>query len=476
MQRAAEAFMTMRMGGGIGYDFSQLRPKGAAIRSAIGAVSSGPMSFMDIYDAICSTVAAAGNRRGAQMGVLRVDHPDIEDFISVKQDLTRLRNFNLSVGITDSFMNVVESGGDFDLTFGDTVHRQVDARNLWDSIMRGTWDYAEPGVIFLDTINSWNNLWYCETISATNPCAEQPLPPYGACLLSSMNITKYVRRRQGQNIIDLEGLAADVYPTVRALDNVIDQAIYPLEEQSKEAKAKRRMGGGVTGMANALEACGFEYGSGDYIDMQERVMKRIRDASYHASCLLAQEKGAFPLYDKEQYMQGRFIDTLPDYIRDMIAQHGIRNSHLLSIAPTGTISLSADNISSGIEPVFQSEYDRTISTTDGDKVERVHDYGKQVFGVEGKPASDLSPEEHVDVLLSAQKYVDSAVSKTCNVGDDVDWGRFKNIYMRAWKGGAKGCTTFRAAGKRAGILTEIDDVEEGAACFLDPDTGTKSCE
>jgi ribonucleoside-diphosphate reductase alpha chain len=285
-----------------------------------------------------------------------------------------------------------------------------------------------------------------------------------------------VQRRDGRNIIDLERLASDVYPTVRALDNVIDNAVYPLAEQANEAKSKRRMGGGVTGMANALEACGFEYGTGDYIEMQERVLAKIRDASYHASSLLAAEKGSFPLYEQNSYMDSKFIGTLPDYVRDSIAENGIRNSHLLSIAPTGTISIAADNISSGIEPVFSHEYDRTIQTSAGPIVERITDYGKRVFGVEGRTANDLSPEEHVDVLISAQKYVDSAVSKTCNVGDDVSWDRFKEIYMRAWKGGAKGCTTFRAAGKRMGILNEVTaDEAEGAACYIDVD-GTRSCE
>lgn len=475
MGRAQEAFLTMRKGGGIGYDFSKLRPRGSAIKSAIGAVSSGPVSFMDIYDAVCATVAAAGNRRGAQMGVLRVDHPDIEEFISAKHDLYKLRNFNISVGVTNEFMEAVKGDSDFDLVFNGVVHRTVNARNLWDMIMRSTWDYAEPGVLFLDNINLWNNLWYCETIDATNPCAEQPLPPNGACLLSSINVTKYVFERGGKRYIDLEKLTSDTYPIVRALDNVIDIADYPLPEQAEEAKSKRRMGIGVTGMANAIEACGYPYGTDAYIAMQSRILRILRDSAYHASILLAQEKGPFPLYDKENYLQGKFIQTLPPSLRELIAEHGIRNSHLLSIAPTGTISLSADNISSGIEPVFEYEYDRDIKTVEGDITARLYDYGMKVFNVKGRVADDLSPEEHVNVLTAAQQYIDSAVSKTCNVGGDVSWERFKDIYMLAWEGGAKGITTYRADGKRAPVLKK-DDPEEGAACYFDPSIGAKSCE
>ncbi len=477
MDKAKEAFMTMRMGGGIGYNFSHIRPKGDWIKSS-NTPASGPVSFMHIFDAVCSTVKAAGNRRGAQMGVLRVDHPDIEEFINAKRNDDTLTNFNVSIGVTDVFMQAVVDDADFDLVFEGQVRSSVDARALWDTILRATWDWAEPGVLFIDRINEWNNLWYCEDIEATNPCAEQPLPPYGACLLGSFNMTRYVRKRGGRYFIDFEAFATDIPAVVRAMDNVVDVAIYPLPEQEAEAKSKRRMGLGQTGEANAYEACGHPYGTEGYIKLREKAAKMLRNIAYESSALLAAEKGAFPLYDKEKYLQGKFIKTLPKRIRDLVAEHGIRNSHLLSIAPTGTISLSADNISSGIEPVFASSYDRTIVQDDGTpKTERVEDYGYREFHVEPRTADDLSVEEHVNVLVSAQKYVDSSVSKTCNVGDDVTWERFKDVYMTAWRDGAKGCTTFRASGLRYGVLNKTEPEEaKGEACFIDPSTGSKTCE
>lgn len=472
MDKVKEAFLTMRMGGGIGYDFSTLRHRGALIRSQ-GTPSSGAVSFMSIFDAACSTVSSAGNRRGAQMGVLRIDHPDIEEFVTVKQDLTKLTHFNMSVAVTADFMTAVRDDTDFDLVFDGNLVKTIRAAPLWDLVMRTNWDYAEPGVLFIDEINRMNNLYYCETISATNPCAEQPLPPYGACLLASMNVARYVRRQAGKNFVDLVALEADVMTTVRAMDNVIDQALYPLPQQEVEAKDKRRMGVGVTGVANALEACGFPYASDGYVNLQNRVLSTIRDAAYTTSAILAEEKGPFPLFDKEDYMDGNFVATLPADVRDAMAEHGMRNSHLLSVAPTGTISLSADNVSSGIEPVFAYEYDRTIITEDGPRVEQVVDYGFREFGIRGRTADSLSPEEHVDVLLAAQRFVDSSVSKTCNVGEDVTWDRFKGLYDRAWSGGAKGCTTFRLAGKRHGVLSVP---ENGSACEYDLETGTKMCE
>lgn len=479
MDRAKEAFLTMRMGGGIGYDFSLIRPRGDHIKSS-NTPASGPVSFMQIYDAVCSTVSSAGNRRGAQMGVLRIDHPDIEEFISAKRNSTNLTNFNVSIGVTDVFMQAVVDGTEFDLVFEGEVRNNVDARALWDRILRSTWDWAEPGVLFIDRINEWNNLWYCETIAATNPCAEQPLPPYGACLLGSFNMTRYVRQRNKRNFIDFEAFANDIPAAVRAMDNVVDVATYPLPEQEKEAKSKRRMGLGQTGEANAYEACGHPYGSTGYIKLREKAARILRDGAYEASILLAAEKGAFPLYDKELYAKGKFIKTLPKRLRELLDRHGIRNSHLLSIAPTGTISLSADNISSGIEPVFDATTSRTIIQDDGTpKTEVITDFGHREFGTTPLTADELSVEDHVNVLVSAQKYVDSSVSKTCNVGDDVDWTRFKEVYMKAWREGAKGCTTYRAAGMRYGVLNKTDTTTtevDGAACFVDPITGSKSCE
>ena len=489
MDAAKNAARTMQLGGGIGYDFSTLRPHGALIRS-LESRSSGPMSFMGIFDSICKTIASAGHRRGAQMGVLRVDHPDIEKFIRAKNNSTDLTQFNISVGVTDEFMEAVKSDSDFDLVFEDRVYKTVSARALWDDILRSTWDWAEPGILFIDRINKKNNLWYCEKIAATNPCGEQPLPPYGACLLGSFNLTQYIVKHDGKYVFNMNMLKNDIPHVVRAMDNVVDRATYPLPQQEEEAKNKRRMGLGVTGVANAIEAMGFEYGSDGFIRQLETIMEVIRDGCYLTSVELAIEKGPFPLYNP-MYMDSDFAKTLPENIRDLIAVHGIRNSHLLSVAPTGTISLSADNVSSGIEPVFSHYYDRTIQTFDGPKVERVDDYGYREFGVKGKTADELSVFDHVKVLNVASRYVDSACSKTCNVGDDVSWEDFKRVYMEAYDGGSSGCTTFRASGKRYGILNasasedvaeeEIvedttDFIEEGGACYYDPNTGLRKCE
>jgi ribonucleoside-diphosphate reductase alpha chain len=378
MQRATEAAATMRMGGGIGYDFSTLRPKGTLIRK-LQSPSSGPISFMEIYDAICRCVASSGHRRGAQMGVLRVDHPDIEEFLHAKQNTDKLTGFNISIAVTDEFMEAAMTGRTFYLRWGGEVYKEVDAAALWESIMRSTWDWAEPGVLFIDTINNMNNLWYCETLAATNPCGEQPLPPFGACLLGSFNLVKYVRktiprisegRTPGRFYFDWDQLKADIPHVVRAMDNVVDRARYPLPQQEAEAKNKRRMGLGMTGVANALEALGFPYGSPGYLEFQSKVEELIAVETYRASSELAGEKGAFPLYD-ERYLDGRFIKQLPDDVQALIRKNGIRNSHLTSIAPTGTISLCADNVSSGIEPVFDYVTARPVNTPGGQELVEV---------------------------------------------------------------------------------------------------------
>ena len=499
MRAATQAAKTMQLGGGIGYDFSTLRPKGALIKS-LESRSSGPISFMGIFDAVCKTIASAGHRRGAQMGVLRVDHPDIEEFITAKNNSTELTGFNISVGVTDAFMRAVKDGTDFDLVFEGRVYKTVDARALWDQIMRSTWDWAEPGILFIDRINKKNNLWYCETIAATNPCGEQPLPPNGACLLGSFNLVKYVRGNGTESnepvSFDYLMLMDDVRHVVRAMDNVVDRAVYPLAAQREEAQSKRRMGLGVTGVANAIEAMGHDYGSDGFIYVFKTIMGIIRDAAYRMSIDLAIEKGPFPLFD-ELMLESDFCKTLPDDIRTSIRTHGIRNSHLLSVAPTGTISLSADNVSSGIEPVFSHWYDRTIQTFEGPRQERIEDYAFREWGIKGKTANELSVFDHVKVLNTASAYVDSACSKTCNVGDDVSWEDFKKVYMDAYDGGASGCTTFRASGQRYGILnaatsedvatekqddqpdlfnTEEDTSEVGGACYYDPVTGRRQCE
>lgn len=515
MQRASEAAATMRQGGGIGYDFSPLRPRDALIKK-LQSKSSGPCTFMDIYDAVCRCVASSGHRRGAQMGVLRVDHPDIEEFVRAKQptaeqliileaieaiedpgqrDLAlsawqkglRLSGFNVSVAITDEFMRCLRTGDGFRLTFGGDVFRTVDAGALWDMIMRSTWDWAEPGVLFIDRINKMNNLWYCEQIAATNPCGEQPLPPNGACLLGSFNLVKYVRSYpiveglpEQERWFDIQQLLDDVRPIVRAMDNVVDRAKYPLYEQEKEAKNKRRMGLGVTGLANALEACGAPYGSPRFLKMEEQILAALKNECYMASVELAKEKGSFKLFSREQYMEGKFIKTLDPAVQEEIRRYGIRNSHLTSIAPTGTISLCADNVSSSVEPVYAYNSERIMRTNTGDRVVEVSDYGYRVFGVEGRRTSEVTVDEHVNVLITAALQVDSAVSKTCNVPGSVSWDDFKAIYLKAYEGGAKGCTTFRIDGKRMGILKPKDSPAAGVddsetSCVINPD-GSRSCE
>lgn len=475
MDVAKYAAETMRLGGGIGYDFSTIRPKGDIIRK-IGSPASGPVSFMRIFDAVCGTVAAAGHRRGAQMGVLRVDHPDIEEFIRAKQNTSSLTNFNVSVGITDEFMKAVKDNTNFDLKWGGDTYRTVNARGLWNEIMRSTWDWAEPGVLFIDKINDMNNLWYCETIAATNPCAEQPLPPNGACLLGSFNLVKYLEAKMDKPIIfDMQMFIDDIAVVVRAMDNIVDRALYPLEAQFLEATNKRRMGLGVTGVANALEALGMPYGSTEFCVFLNHILATFTNECYRQSALLAKEKGVFPLYDG-RYLDSKFLTKLDEDVFEMIETYGIRNSHLTSIAPTGTISLTADNISSGIEPVFSYGFDRIIQTAAGPRVERVDDYGVRELQSYGKTADECSVDEHLAVLEVASYWMDSAVSKTCNVGADVSFDDFKNIYMKAYDMGAKGCTTFRAAGKRMGILVAAPEEGEGAACYIDPETGKKTCD
>lgn len=464
MDRLKESIQTMRLGGGIGYDFSTIRPADALI-TTLDAKSSGVLPFMALYDTGCETVRSAGDRRGAQMGVLRVDHPDIEAFVEAKTQLDVFTNFNLSVGITDKFMEAVKSDAKFDLVFDGKVYKTIRATYLWDKIMRATWDWAEPGVLFIDRLNQLNNLYYCEEIAATNPCGEQPLPPYGACLLGSFNMAKI------DSVAELKSLIPCV---IRAMDNIIDETTYPLPEHEKAAKDKRRMGIGVTGLANFVESIyGYEYGSSEFLEEAEQVFQCLTYEAYKASADLAEEKGAFPLFDKDQYCSGSFVGWLPEDVQERVATKGIRNSHLVSFAPAGTISITADNVSSGIEPVFSLSYTREVTVEGRATTEDVMDYAYKNYGVKGKTACECTVDEHLAVLALATKYSDSAVSKTINVGNDVTWEGFKDIYMKAYELGCKGVTTFRAAGKRMGIL--IEKPVEGGACYIDPVTGDKSC-
>ena len=449
-----EAALTMQQGGGIGYDFSTLRPKGTLVKG-VGADASGPLSFMDVWDAMCRTIMSAGYRRGAMMAVLRCDHPDIEAFIEAKSEPGRLRMFNLSVLVTDAFMQAVAEDAPWQLIFNGTVYHSLPARELWDKIMRATYAYAEPGVIFIDRINHRNPLYYCEEIRATNPCGEQPLPPYGACLLGSLNLARFVEAPfTPQARLDTAKLAAIVPDAVRMMDNIVDISRFPLPEQVHEAQAKRRIGLGVTGLADALLMCGLRYGSREAVTATEAWMGLIEREAYLASAALAAEKGPFPLFDKEKYLAGETVAALDDDVRAAIARHGIRNALLTSVAPTGTISLFADNVSSGIEPVFSYRYTRSVLMPDGNRrEEEVSDYAYRLFRrLKGDnaplpeyfvDAQSLAAEDHLVMQAAVQRHIDSSISKTINLPADIPFEDFKDIYARAYAIGCKGCTTYR---------------------------------
>jgi ribonucleoside-diphosphate reductase alpha chain len=449
-----EAALTMQQGGGIGYDFSTLRPKGAPVKG-VGADASGPLSFMDVWDAMCRTIMSAGHRRGAMMATLRCDHPDIEAFIDAKQTAGRLRMFNLSVLVTDAFMAAVKADEPWELKFRGTTFRVVQARELWDRIMRATYAYAEPGVIFIDRINKKNNLHYCETISATNPCGEQPLPPYGACLLGSVNLTTLISDPfTPQAKMDLAALDRLVRMAVRMMDNTIDVSNFPLDAQLAEAKAKRRIGLGVTGLANALIMCEARYGGPKAIKLTDQWLAAIARSAYLASTELAAEKGAFPLFDRDAFLASETVKTLDPDVQAAIAKHGIRNALLTSIAPTGTISLFADNVSSGLEPVFSFKYTRHVLMPDGTRqAEEVTDFAYRLFHrLHGENATlpdyfvdaqSLSPHDHVVMQATVQKHIDSSISKTINCPVDLSFEEFKSVYLEAYEMGCKGCTTYR---------------------------------
>lgn len=500
-----KAVATMRKGGGVGYNFGTLRPRGDLIRK-LDSTSCGPVPMMNIFDAGCLTISSSGHRRGAQMGVLPIWHPDIEEFIRAKhpppeaepilellkdaqdedeynryysalQAMMPLTGFNISVGITDDFMMAL-CGDDeeYPLRFNGKTYKYVNPKYLWELLMRSTWDYADPGVLFLDTINNQNNLSYCETIHATNPCGEQPLPPNGACLLGSFNLVKYLFKRSDNTYyFSFDKFKADIPIVVRAMDNVIDRASYPLREQELEAQSKRRMGLGVTGLANCLETMGLAYGRWDFVNFQQKILSTLTHYCYKTSCELAKEKGSFKLFDRDKYSNGWFTqNVLNDEIKDMIWLDGIRNSHLTSIAPTGTISFTADYVSSGVEPVFSVYSKRLIRTDDGHKEVVVEDYAHKNFGTLPRTSEHVNIDEHLSVLICASQNVDSAVSKTLNVPNDTPWNDFCKIYRQAWGSGAKGCTTFTMGGLKSGILTKA--TKEENACYVDPITGQKNCE
>ena len=449
-----EAAVTMQQGGGIGYDFSTLRPKGAPVHG-VGADASGPLSFMDVWDAMCRTIMSAGSRRGAMMATMRCDHPDIEAFVDAKREAGRLRMFNLSVLVTDAFMQAVKEDAAWELKFNGTTYRSLPARALWDKIMRATYTFAEPGVIFIDRINRQNNLWYCEDIHATNPCGEQPLPPYGVCLLGSINLARLVERPFEHDArLNTERLRELVRVAVRMMDNVIDISNFPLPQHGAEARSKRRIGLGVTGLADALILCRARYGGKEAIRLTAEWLAALRREAYLASTELAAEKGAFPLYDAERYLAGETVRGLDADVQAAIRTHGVRNALLTSIAPTGTISLFADNVSSGLEPVFSFGYTRNVLMPDGSRrEEEVTDYAYRLFRRqcgELVPLPDyfvdamaLTPADHVVMQATVQAYIDSSISKTINVPESISFESFQNVYLQAYDLGCKGCTTYR---------------------------------
>ena len=489
MRVLSESALTMQMGGGIGVDFSTLRPKGALLMRT-HAEASGPLPFMDMWDGMCKTIMSSGERRGAMMFTLRCDHPDIFDFIEAKHTKGRLTNANLSVLITADFIDAVKHNRSWELGFpkpmkglennfimrdGEPwyVYKILDARDLWDKIMRSTYKYSEPGVIFIDRINDENNLQYCETLATTNPCGEQPLPPYGACLLGAVNLAKFVKNPWTESAaIDYKGIEKAAELGVHLLDNILDVSNHTLDRQSEEALDKRRIGLGVMGLASLLQQCGIRYGSDKAVETTKRIFYELRGGAYAKSIDLAKSKGPFPAFTDE-YLKQPFIQALPHHLQIGIAKHGIRNGVILTVAPTGTTAMFAGNVSSGIEPVFAHQYTRNFLQADGSlKPQEVTDWGwgeyckakmlSQEWALEHQysdhiadymvTTEDLTVEDHLEMQAAAQKYIDASISKTINCPPDISFEDFKEVYWQAYEMGCKGCTTYRPSDTRGAVL------------------------
>lgn len=487
-----EGALTLQQGGGVGYDFSVLRPKGDKVKRT-GLTASGPISFMRIWDTTCGIMLSTGARRGAMMGVLRCDHPDIEEFITAKEDPHELRHFNVSVMVSDAFMEAVKNDAEWALVFpaerddGEIIYRQwgasleaipcrvyrrIKARNLWNKIIYSAYNYAEPGVLFGDTINRMNNLWYRERINATNPCGEIPLPPYGACDLGAINLTRFIIAPFSPSAkINWADIEETVKMATRFQDNVIDVSHYPLKVQRQQAIGTRRIGLGLTGLADAFVMLGIRYGSPESIALSREIMKRTAEVTWQTSIELAQEKGPFPFFQPD-YLRGEFVQTLDETIRRRLASHGVRNSHHNTIAPTGTISLLANNVSNGIEPIFKANYDRHVRSSEGGiNTFRVNDYAYQLWVSENRneklpPAwvdtNSLSPESHLQVQGAIQPFIDNAISKTINIPRDFPFEKLADVYTKAYEMGLKGCTIFRPNPITGSVL----EVPEEHCCQL----------